>query len=84
MGQAKKQWQELEQVLLSPPVQPSVKPPAVHILTCMGRPVGVYVDKSTAEYEMHLCKQADEYLALSERMEYALMTLPLATHRWDA
>lgn len=54
--------------------------PAVFVMVCDEKPVGVYVDKQTAEYEMHLCIQGD-----SEEMgvvsHYEIREMPLVTHR---
>lgn len=53
-----------------------VAPPIVHVLTCEGKPVGVYVDQATAEFEMHLCIQGDQHeLGMSNHYEIKPMTL---------
>jgi len=58
--------------------------PKVHVLTCNERPVGVYVDRMTAEYEMHLCIQGDEQeLGRHTRHLYEIITTNLQTHRMD-
>ena len=80
MGRMKKLYEELTQVKNYPPNQP-FPVPLVHILLCDEVPVGVYVDKNTAEYEMHLCKQADAHMG--EHWVYAIRTMPLITHRRD-
>jgi hypothetical protein len=56
--------------------------PKVHVLTCNERPVGVYVDRMTAEYEMHLCIQGDVD-ELGSCSDYAVHTFNLSTHRLD-
>jgi len=78
MGQSKKYFEELMRV---EPVAPQVRPPVVHVMVCDGKPVAVYVDRQTADYETHLCKQADE--AMDEAHTYVTVTLPLTTHRLD-
>lgn len=59
---------------------PQIKPPQVYIMTCNGKPVAAYVDKQTAEFEMHLCIQGDEY-ELGQHNAYAIIPLDLTTHR---
>jgi len=56
--------------------------PKVHILMCNGKPVDTYVDRMTAEYEMHLCIQGDAQ-ELGQSNSYEIVTLPLQTHRMD-
>jgi predicted RNA binding protein with dsRBD fold (UPF0201 family) len=56
--------------------------PKVHVLMCNGKPVHTYVDKQTAEYEMHLCIQGDEQ-ELGQINSYSIITLELSTHRID-
>ena len=58
--------------------------PKVHIVLCEGQIVGVYVDRMTAEYEMHLCIQGDEQeLGRHTRHLYEIITTNLQTHRMD-
>jgi hypothetical protein len=45
----------------------------VHILLCNNDIVGVYANKSTAEYELHLCKQGDSYEGLPTQ-DYRITT----------
>jgi len=49
---------------------------------CNGKPVDTYVDRMTAEYEMHLCIQGDAQ-ELGQSNSYEIVTLPLQTHRMD-
>jgi hypothetical protein len=56
--------------------------PKVHVLMCNGEPVHTYVDRQTAEYEMHLCIQGDEQ-ELGQINSYNIVTLELSTHRLD-
>jgi hypothetical protein len=56
--------------------------PKVHILMCNGKPVDSYVDRMTAEYEMHLCIQGDAQ-ELGQSNSYEIVTLSLQTHRID-
>ena len=56
--------------------------PKVHVLMCNGKPVHTYVDRQTAEYEMHLCIQGDEQ-ELGQINSYSIITLELSTHRID-
>lgn len=63
--------------------QPNPYPaPEVYLLVCNDVPVGVYVDSTTADYEMHLCIQGDEY-ELGQTNKYQIKPLPLVTHRLD-
>ena len=58
--------------------------PKVHIVLCEGQIVGVYVDRMTAEYEMHLCIQGDEHeLGRHTRHLYEIITTNLQTYRMD-
>ena len=50
----------------------------VHILLCDTDIVGVYANRSTAEYELHLCKQGDSYEGCSNHV-YTLITKPVNT-----
>lgn len=59
-----------------------VPPPCVYVMTCDGKPVGVYVDRTTAEYEMHLCKQGDE-AEMGIVSDYEIKTMTLITHHID-
>jgi len=59
---------------------PTVKQPTVYVVVCDEKPVGVYVDRQTADYEMHLCIQGD-YLEMGVVSKYELLELPLTTHR---
>jgi predicted NUDIX family phosphoesterase len=59
---------------------PTVKQPTVYVVMCDEKPVGVYVDRQTADYEMHLCIQGD-YIEMGVVSKYELLELPLTTHR---
>jgi hypothetical protein len=39
----------------------AIIPQSVYILLCNTSPVGAYIHRSTAEYEMHICIQGDDY-----------------------
>ena len=56
-----------------------VPPPVVYVLTCEGKPVGVYVDQATADFEMHLCIQGDEH-ELGMRNHYEIKPMTLTTY----
>lgn len=110
MGQSKKQRMEtldpqgfthISRMILKPSQaqeEPQTKPPYVYLLMCDGKPVGVYVDESTAEYEMHLCKQGDEAESMFDNLitgessetqhttsthTYETVRMTLTTHRLD-
>jgi len=53
--------------------------PKVHVLLCDGMVVDVYTDSGLAEYEMHLCKQADRYNG-DEAHTYDLIAKPVNTN----
>lgn len=76
MGRSKKIWEELTRV-------ETVRqtPSIIHVMICDSQPLAIYVDRQTAEYEMHLCKQADE--EMGEACTYSIKTMPLVTHRLD-
>lgn len=59
---------------------PAPVQPTVFVMVCDGAPVGVYVDKQTAEYEMHLCIQGD-FEEMGVVSHYELKAMPLVTHR---
>lgn len=50
--------------------------PVVHVLLCDGEIVDVYADEEQAQYEMHLCQQADRYYGDNDH-EYALIAKPV-------
>ena len=56
----------------------NAQPYEVHILLCNNRIVGVYANKPTAEYEMHLCIQGDSYEGLPTQ-DYMLLTSTVNT-----
>lgn len=56
-----------------------VPPPVVYVMTCEGKPVGVYVDQATADFEMHLCIQGDE-AELGIKNHYEIKPMTLVTH----
>lgn len=57
----------------APPTQAKV-----HVLLCDGMVIDIYTDSALAEYEMHLCKQADRYYD-DDSHHYDLITKPLNT-----
>lgn len=79
MGRMKKMYEELMRV---EPAVPQTPPPVVHVMLCDDRPIAVYVDRQTAEYEAHLCKQADEQMG--EAYTYVIKAMSLITHRLDS
>ena len=50
--------------------------PTVYILTCNGRPCNAYLDKTTADYEMWLCKQAEAHM--DDKVVYAITEVTLS------
>lgn len=56
-----------------------VPPPYVYLMTCDGKPIAVYVDEATAEYEMHLCIQGDE-AELGMHCDYNITRMTLITN----
>jgi hypothetical protein len=60
--------------------EPAPVQPVVFVMVCDEVPVGVYVDKQTAEYEMHLCIQGD-YEEMGVVSHYEIRPMPLVTHR---
>ena len=54
--------------------------PTVFVMVCDEAPVGVYVDKQTAEYEMYLCIQGD-FEEMGVVSHYEIRAMPLVTHR---
>jgi hypothetical protein len=50
----------------------------IYVLTCNGNPCNAYTDKATADYEMWVCKQAEEYMG--DKVVYALTEVSLCTH----
>lgn len=50
----------------------------VHILLCNNRIIGVYANKPTAEYEMHLCIQGDSHEGLPTQ-DYVLISKTVNT-----
>jgi len=59
---------------------PKSHSPQVYIMLCNDTPVAAYVDRATAEYEMHLCIQGDEQ-ELGQHHDYKIIALNLTTHR---
>jgi hypothetical protein len=53
-------------------------PYEVHILLCNNRIIGVYANKTTAEYEMHLCIQGDSHEG-QPTQDYMLLTSTVNT-----
>ena len=58
----------------------ALKAPTVVVMMCDEKPVGVYVDNQTADFEMHLCIQGD-YHEMGVVSKYELVEIPLTTHR---
>ena len=56
-----------------------VPPPVVYVMTCEGKPVGVYVDQATADFEMHLCIQGDQH-EMGIACQYEIKPMSLTTH----
>jgi hypothetical protein len=56
----------------------NAQPYEVHILLCNNRIIGVYANKSTAEYEMHLCIQGDSHEG-QPTQDYMLLTSTVNT-----
>lgn len=56
----------------------NAQPYEIHILLCDTRIIGVYANKPTAEYEMHLCIQGDILEGLGTQ-DYKLLTATVNT-----
>ena len=52
--------------------------PTVYVLTCNGIPCNVYTDKTTADYDMWLCKQAEAHM--EDKVVYAITEVILCTY----
>jgi hypothetical protein len=64
----------------------AIIPQSVYILLCNASPVGAYIHRSTAEYEMHICIKADEDALTKGKdwiddHEYEIKELPLTRHK---
>jgi hypothetical protein len=64
----------------------AIQPQSVYILLCNASPVGAYIHRSTAEYEMHICIKADEDAVTKGKdwiddHEYEIKELPLTRHK---
>lgn len=64
----------------------AIIPQSVYILLCNASPVGAYIHRSTAEYEMHICIKADEDAVAKGKdwiddHEYEIKELPLTRHK---
>jgi hypothetical protein len=74
MGKIKQLLQDMAQTEVD-----IVPPPVVYLMLCENIPVGVYVDRVTAEFEMHLCIQGDE-AELGMVNHYEIKPMTLVTH----
>jgi hypothetical protein len=54
----------------------------VYVLTCNGKPCNVYIDKTTADYEMWLCKQAEAHM--EDKVKYKLTEVMLSAENYDS
>ena len=52
--------------------------PTVYVLTCNGNPCNAYLDKATADYEMWVCKQAEEHM--EDKVVYTITEVVLCTY----
>jgi len=64
----------------------AIQPQVVYILYCNNRAVGAYIHRSTAEYEMHICIQGDDYdLATGKTWindhTYSIQEVKLSRHK---
>jgi len=64
----------------------AIQPQVVYLLLCNASPIGAYIHRSTAEYEMHICIQGDEDAAAKGKAwiddhEYEIKELPLTRHK---
>ena len=46
----------------------AIQPQVVYLLLCNASPIGAYIHRSTAEYEMHICIQGDEDAAAKGKL----------------
>jgi hypothetical protein len=51
------------------------------LLICNGKPLALYVDKETAQYEMHICEQGD--MQNYEENKYRIKTMSVVTHAFE-
>lgn len=64
----------------------AIQPQVVYLLLCNASPIGAYIHRSTAEYEMHICIQGDEDAAAKgnawiDDHEYEIAEVPLTRHK---
>ena len=64
----------------------AIIPDSVFILYCNKKAVGAYIHRSTAEYEMHICIQGDDYdLATGKTWindhTYSIQEVKLSRHK---
>jgi hypothetical protein len=64
----------------------AIQPQSAFLLLCNATPIGAYIHRSTAEYEMHLMIQGDEYVARSGKdwiddHVYEIKEVPLTRHK---
>ena len=64
----------------------AIIPKCVYVLFCNDSPIGAYIHKSTAEYEMHIMIQGDDYDLATGRTwindnEYKIKDVPLTRHK---
>jgi len=64
----------------------AIIPQSVFLLLCNTSPVGAYIHRSTAEYEMHICIQGDDYdLATGKTWindhTYSIQEVKLSRHK---
>ena len=64
----------------------AIQPQSVFLLQCNDSPIGAYIHRSTAEYEMHLLIQGDDYdLATGKTWindhSYTIQEVKLSRHK---
>ena len=57
-------------------------PEKVWVLTCDGKVIGAYLRSDTAEFDMHMCREADS-LEAGELHEYAVTEAKLHNEFWS-
>ena len=64
----------------------AIKPQSVFLLLCNDSPIGAYIHRSTAEYEMHIMIQGDDYDLASGKTwindhTYTIKEVSLSRHK---
>ena len=51
------------------------------LLLCNGKPLALYDQRDTADYEMHICMQGDAYEG--QENKYRIKTMGVVTHAFE-